>query len=255
MIRSIETLESATVDRLDEAVAIVNGIDLLGISKRSRSAETRDKLWKDLYTEYDARRLFAFVAEAPSSYSSAFWDFFNGWASDEVMHAAGFIEVLSRLFEEDRAALWAQLAARESSFERIEDLVRDEYSLLIILALDEILTVHAYAEDRAFYSAWGAPGAMRWLRRLMLDEARHFRGAVQLLTVEHRQRSYRDAEACIDQVLGLSVGPYQGTFLMDYFGDEYTSELMENGRAALLRALERSSPRRFVSTATTPTGE
>lgn len=149
------------------------------------------------------------------------------WGRDENRHAEGFILLLEILCGLDAAKVRSELRERHHDFSIIRQHVVDEFSLLAIIAFDEIATCRGYSRDREFYSELGHPAFLAWIKATIADEVTHATNAVRVI---HRHHSHRMSE--LDSILNQwiqSATPYEnyrGTFLMDslglgYFEDDF----------------------------------
>lgn len=198
------------------------------------------KLWKDLYTEYDARHLEVELDRRRIVVSPEGRAFMDAWSADERRHTRGFVRLMELLVGADGQELCNSLDARAHDFGRIEDFLKDEFTALLMIAFDEMVTCHAYAQDRDFYRAAGGAPFTRWLSELMADEAAHCRNAVEVIRALHSDRI--DEVQPILQNLLHGVGEasdYGGTFVFDHFGEHYSDEMLGSCEAALIRAISR----------------
>ncbi|WP_246732568.1 hypothetical protein [Bradyrhizobium yuanmingense] len=195
----------------------------------------RKKLWPELYTEYDARHLRQELSNRHLIASSEAEAFFRSWAADEERHTESFIQIMELVAGESERDLRDRLEARAHDFSAINEYLKDEFSLLVMIAFDEMCTCRAYAADRDFYAGLGS-NFLRWLREVVADEAVHSMNAVNVIRARYRER-IPDVGAILDSVIS-SVGDdpdYTGTFVMDYFDGSYTKMMFDNCRATVLR--------------------
>ncbi|AMA61550.1 hypothetical protein BCCGELA001_29005 [Bradyrhizobium sp. CCGE-LA001] len=161
--------------------------------------------------------------------------FFSAWAGDEERHTESFIQIMELVAGESETDLRDRLADRLHDFSAIDEYLKDEFSLLVMIAFDEMCTCRAYAADREFYAGLGS-NFLRWLREVVADEAVHSINAANIIRTRYRER-IPEVGAILDAVIS-SVGDdleYNGTFVMDYFGGNYTQKMFANCRAAVLR--------------------
>ncbi|MCP3392148.1 hypothetical protein NLM27_25520 [Bradyrhizobium sp. CCGB12] len=195
----------------------------------------RNKLWPELYTEYDARHLKQELFKRNLIASSEAEAFFGAWSADEERHTDSFIQIMELVAGESERDLRDRLEARSHDFSAIDEYLEDEFSLLVMIAFDEMCTCRAYAADREFYAGLGT-NFLRWLREVVADEAVHSINAVNVIRTRHCDR-IPEAGTILDNLIG-GVGEdpeYTGTFVLDYFDKNYTKKMFANCRATVLR--------------------
>jgi hypothetical protein len=146
------------------------------------------KLWIDLYTEYNARHLEKelFIRNLIATEDGA--AFFRAWAVDEERHTEGFIQIMELVAGGSVKHLWERLNDRLPNFSAVDEYLRDEFSLLAVIAFDEMCTCHAYRADKEFYAGLGDNRFHRWLRELIADEAAHSTNAVNVIRASYSNR-------------------------------------------------------------------
>ena len=195
-----------------------------------------NKLWKDLYTEYDARHLEKEISTRSLISTEEGSAFFNAWAADEARHTDGFIQIMELVAGGSANDLWARLDARSHNFEAISDYLKDEFSFIVMIAFDEICTCHAYAADKEFYAGLGSDRFLHWLREVIADEAAHSTNAVNVIRARYPDRISEVGEILNGLIGGVADDSgYGGTFVLDHFGDIYTKEMLASCRETILR--------------------
>ena len=222
------------------------GVDSSNIPQSMKQIQARrSKLWKDLYTEYDARHLEEEIRYRGLLKTSEAEVFLSAWAADERRHTCGFVRIMELVADVKPTDLWKALEERKHDFSCIAPCLTDEFSILVTIAFDEMVTCHAYKGDRDFYATLGDTRFLIWLRQLMADEAIHCRNAINVIRNRHAGRRF-EAEAILERLVRGVIGPsdYGGTFVLDYFGDHHTQALLDRCRASVLRAIVNiASPR------------
>lgn len=223
----------------DSLLKSIDNIDDLSISPEQTKMRYQ-RLWKDAYSEYDARHLQIEVIRRNVLKTPESQAFFQAWAADEERHTRGFIYLMKILANTKPEDTQNALDSRSHDFSEMDYYLQDEFTLLVILAFDEIVTCHAYATDRDFYRNLPHIAFIKWLHGLIADEATHFRNAVNVLRACHSHR-LSEVKAIVDGLVGgvADASDYKGTFVLDHFGDDYTPELMDSCRQALLRTVLR----------------
>ena len=112
--------------------------------------------------------------------------------------------------------------------------MKDAFSLIVMIAFDEMC--RAYAADRAFYGGLRS-SFLRWcLREVVADEAVHPMNAVNVLRARYCERIPEIGEILDSLIRSVGDDPdYTGTFVLDYFGENYTNQMFVSCRAAVLR--------------------
>lgn len=197
----------------------------------------RDLLWNDVSTEYDARFLSAWLRgqEVKLGYfSKAFWQTHDLWAAEEERHFAGLFAVLQSVFP---GRDWqAKLASRSATFEHLEPLLQDEFSVLVAGAFDELVTVRAYRANLHVYGLVG-PLFLDFVLLMIADEALHYARFLRRLQEDHSSRS-GEAKNIIRGARAISSAePYGATFLLDHKDPEYTTELLDSAERILVANL------------------
>ncbi|UPJ68363.1 hypothetical protein [Bradyrhizobium sp. 191] len=112
--------------------------------------------------------------------------------------------------------------------------MKDEFSLIVMIAFDEMCTCRAYAADREFYAGLGS-SFLHCLREVVADEAVHSMNAVNVLRARYCERIPEIGEILDSLIRSVDDPDYAGTFVLDYFGGNYTKQMFVNCRAAVLR--------------------
>ncbi|WP_245311580.1 MULTISPECIES: hypothetical protein [Bradyrhizobium] len=194
-----------------------------------------DKLWPDLYTEYDARYLKQELADRNLIATDEAAAFLDAWAIDEERHTDGFIRIIELVAHGSERDLRERLDARPHDFGPITEHLTDEFSLMVMIAFDEMCTCRAYAAEKPFYDGLGNTKFHHWLREVIADEAVHSMNAVNVIRARYRDR-IGQVGPILDSLIRASANlRYSGTFVLDYFGTVYSKELIANSRLATMR--------------------
>ncbi|WP_225187007.1 hypothetical protein [Bradyrhizobium sp. NBAIM01] len=194
-----------------------------------------EKLWPDLYTEYDARYLQQEVVSRNLIASDEVAAFFNAWAMDEERHTEGFIRIIELVAKGSEKDLRERLDARPHDFGPIVEYLKDEFSLLVMIAFDEMCTCRAYAAEKPFYDTLGNNTFHHWLREVIADEAVHSMNAVNVIRARYRDRIGQVGTILDNLIRATDNLRYSGTFVLDYFGAAYSKELLAECRLAIMR--------------------
>lgn len=232
----IDSLAPPPKPRPWKADEVLRGLEQLEAPADPELRErARRSLWDDVTSEYDARFLSAYVRRLPLELSPRFRAAERAWASEERAHFEGFLRIYAQLFGAERAA---QLELRTPDFAPLAHLFEDEITLLVLCAYDELATVRGFSANLALYDELGAPIG-RYVRRVIADEAWHYRAFLSVLQQEHGERM-AEARAALERVCAAEGTTYACTFVLDHDGDEIWSEnehIYEDARRSLLGQL------------------
>ncbi|MCA1516266.1 hypothetical protein I6F31_35315 [Bradyrhizobium sp. NBAIM01] len=161
--------------------------------------------------------------------------FFNAWAMDEERHTEGFIRIIELVAKGSEKDLRERLDARPHDFGPIVEYLKDEFSLLVMIAFDEMCTCRAYAAEKPFYDTLGNNTFHHWLREVIADEAVHSMNAVNVIRARYRDRIGQVGTILDNLIRATDNLRYSGTFVLDYFGAAYSKELLAECRLAIMR--------------------
>ena len=191
----------------------------------------RYSIWEDIASEYDARFLGAWLDGLDIEFSASFRSAAEVWERDELGHHACSKAVWVAAFGGERD-LDQRLAERKPNFAPLTPFFTDEFTILCLLAYDELATVRAYRANLPLYAHLGGP-FRRLMRRIMADEARHYASFLSVAQSEYPGRA-ADAPGVISRLRAAGV-PYAATFVLDHDDPVFTSELLDE-TARTLRA-------------------
>lgn len=162
------------------------------------------------------------------------------WSRDEQRHSEGFIILLRILCGRDPAGVREELGRRPHDFSVINQHVVDEFSLLTIIAFDEIATCRGYSRDRDFYARLGHPVFIDWIKNTIADEVTHATNAVRVIHKHHASR-LGELDDILDGWIGSATSheAYRGTFLMDSLDLGYFREDFPDFRLSLHQLFHR----------------
>ncbi len=190
-------------------------------SAPAQVAENFERLLsRDVFSEADAQFLYDWLLVR--GVSPEFRQMLDRWLEDELKHYQGLRRCYRALSgvtyaEMDREA---QARAQQRNIAPIEDLLVDEFSILLLLAYDEIGSTYSYRRDLAeFYRHFGKAIA-RIGQHLVRDEGQHFSNAAELILALYPER-LKDVEATlakfdVREKQLARTGSYHGTFFLDH---------------------------------------
>lgn len=228
------------VSEAGELVAVRAGCDLASVGASvaehagGLSAAQEDALrysvWEDVASEFDARFLGARLAGLGIEFSAQFLAAAKIWERDELGHHACSKTAWIAAFGGERE-LDQRLAERRPDFAPLSSFFEDEFTILCLLAYDELATVRAYRANLPLYEPLGRP-FLALMHRIMADEARHYASFLSLARSEHPERA-ADAGHVISSLRAAGV-PYAATFVLDHDDPVFTADLLDE-TARILR--------------------
>lgn len=203
--------------------------------------QMKKTLWSDMTSEYDARFLYQYIKSLKLKHNPDFDSIFQLWLIDENNHYLGFRELYSSInplteTEEE------ELSTDKSNFENYKQVFKDEFSILLALAYDELATVQMYTHDIETYQSLGKQ-ASRFIKKVISDEGWHY-GKFFSMLKEYHFKSLSNIERVkmiLNQIIKLDGKPYQRTFILDHSRDLYTSEISQKVIETLIRRIENVS--------------
>ncbi len=199
------------------------------------------RMWNDARAEHDAeflcRELEALRHGSRIELSSEFLAFERAWRQDEWIHYQGLSHLLSLVAETPVEEIHQRVEGRTPNFGPIRHFMKDEFSLLVLLAFDEAATVLSYGEDRPMYDALGLV-CEQWLDVVIVDEANHLWNAMEVLRRNHRHR-FAMVPGIVDSLVAwyLADHPYTGTFALDPSAGNFTPQLLKRCADTINRRL------------------
>lgn len=223
-------------------------LDLIGGLTRSDILLPDEELKKhvallefDMNTEYDSENFCVYLehrAKKGMTFTPEFADFEKTWRRDELNHYLGYRRLLAMCGPDDEVALHRRVTGRPVNFAPIEDFLRDEFSICLVLAYDEITTANSCRMDFSMFSSFGNPIFLEWIRRVARDEAYHFLNIVDVIKRRHAHR-IPEARPFLKKLLN-SEGEgkaYGSTFVMDHDPDRFPHSVLEKLVEKVLKAI------------------
>lgn len=244
MVRRVRATAPFAVlgSRLDDDAGRLHALSASVRARAARlSAAERERcerhLWPDLFSEYDARFLSAWVRGLDHDFTAGFRACEARWARDEELHFLGFRAVYAALTGADEAELDARLARRAADvdFAPLAHLFADELTAACLMAYDELATVRAYQRNGPVYALLG-PELERFVAQVTADEGRHFRNFLKLLRIEHADR-LDEVPAAVAAIRATEGTPYANTFVLDHDDDVWDDALFDEAADVLRRRL------------------
>ena len=194
-------------------------------------------LYPDLFSEYDARFLSAFVRSLDCRLSPHFCACEHVWNRDEELHYTGFRVAYGVLTVQSEESIDARMAARASDvrFEPLRALFEDEFHIACLVAYDELATVRAYRANAPTYERLG-PEMVAFVKRVTADEGRHYRNFFRLIRDRHAHRLDELGDV-LERIRAHEGIPYGNTFVLDHDDDVWSDEIFDDAMETLRRHL------------------
>ena len=175
----------------------------------------RRTLWHDMSAEFHAENLCHHLYGLGFVYTPEFLGFLKYWRQDEWKHYSWMAAVYGCVFKISEKWLRRTLSDEKANFLDLEGFFVDEFTILVLFAYDEILTVLSYQSDRAMYRTVDS-GLITDFNKIIVDESNHFNNACDVILRRHGHR--------LDEVVTIltriqnwerSKKAYGNTFLLD----------------------------------------
>lgn len=184
-------------------------------------------LWQGLCSESDAAALKHEIFRRNILETDDAKRYIDLWSRDEQRHAEGFVLLLELLCGIPSDVTKDRLRSRGHDLSLINKHIVDEFTLLTLIAFDEIATCRGYSRDREFYAGLGHEAFLTWIKATIADEMTHATNAVRVIHKHHADR-LGELDAVLDgwTESATTHHEYRGTFLMDslelgYFRDDF----------------------------------
>jgi len=177
-------------------------------------------LARDVFSEADAQFLYDWLLAR--GISPAFRAMLDRWLEDELKHYQALRRCYRALSGVTEAEMdrEAERRAKTRNIEPIADLLVDEFSILLLLAYDEIGSTYSYRRDLAEFYGYFGRAIAKVGQHLVRDEGQHFSNAAELILSLYPDR-LKDVSATLarfdqrEKQLART-GSYHGTFFLDH---------------------------------------
>ena len=213
----------------------------LHMPEQERSAN-RSIFWRSICSEHDARHFYRHLINNGPELPWKMQDFLAGWLADEVNHARGFKILYHSLYGTSFDDIEKELHRRTIDFSQLAEFFGDLRSACLLFAYDELVTTRVYQLSIPFYERLGVTATNEWIRRLVYDEARHFRAMMRVI-YEYCRDDILRTERMLTRIIDVDLAQdeYRGTFVLDHACPEFPftksnlGELVRRGIIAPLR--------------------
>ncbi len=179
-------------------------------------------LSRDVFSEGDAQVLYDHLMQREDEFSESFMAMLQIWLSDELKH----YEALRRTYHCLSGVSFAEMNqffhGRVHEIKPIEQVLTDEFTILVTFMFDEIGSVYSYRRDlREYYCHFGTE--IRTIGyHLVKDEGLHFNNAAELLLTHHTDRLDQVASRLQDiATLEDRLGKYYKSFFLDHAQEQF----------------------------------
>lgn len=204
--------------------------------------ELEPALWIDVATEYDAENFCNHIGylqqKGSLNLSDNFMAFERAWRRDEFNHTTGFVRFYSILYQIPESQVWTRLKARPVNFEPISHFFKEEFTICVMLAFDELATTRFYVDHLDRYVAFENPTLLQWIRALAKDEAMHLSNILDVIRIQHGHRL--SEVPTLLKVLAEwdnDGADYGATFVLDHEGGQLDSQFIARNCAIICNRL------------------
>lgn len=201
---------------------------------QSQVDQKKDFFLHAAYTEFDADNFCKHLNTLAITFSDEFKLFERVWRKDELNHYIGFRYLYSILYGSTVEEVGKIIETRKYDFSRIEPFFRDEFTICLLIAFDEILTAKGYGSEQNLYASLGSQTFSEWFKLVTMDEAYHFRNIMEVIRLKHSDR-INEIPTLIERFIEWDVmrNDYSSTFVLDH--DYYSLEFIKHG-ASIIRS-------------------
>lgn len=185
--------------------------------------EVHDIIWGDLCSEYDAKHFCDYLRQSGLPFTPEFNAFEKIWRRDEFNHYAGFRQIYSLLYHKSCDEIDQAMAAHQPNFAPIQEFLRDEFSICVLIAFDELATTRSYCQDFDLYKSFGPKPLANWIKYVTKDEGLHYGNALQVITQCHQHR-LSELPSLIKRLIEYNLEEnhqYNSTFVLNHEQDNY----------------------------------
>jgi hypothetical protein len=186
-------------------------------------------LWGDMCAEYDARNLFSWINDSGLVLSEETTETLSYWYKDEVNHYQGLRLICSCMYNHEEHEIDRMMAERKPDFSNIVHLISDEFSLLITLAYDELVSALGYKMFVPDFEKFGPKSTVDWVLKASRDEGLHYYNFTKIALVNYSERK-KEVSGILDSILEYESSTelsYRNTFLLDHTPETFTRDFLK----------------------------
>jgi hypothetical protein len=179
-------------------------------------------LGRDVYSEGDSQVLFDHLVTRRWEFTGEFLLMMEKWLIDELKHYEALRRVYRLLAGVSFADMDLAFANRNHEIEPIQEILQDEFTILVALLFDEMGSAISYRRDLCEYYKHYGREVCRVGKYLVMDEGIHFNNAVNVIHKKHAHR-IQEIPSLLHHVaqLELSLGRYCKTFFLDHAQEQF----------------------------------
>ena len=179
-------------------------------------------LSRDVYSEGDSQPLFDYLVTRQGEFTRDFWLMMEKWLADELQHYEALRRVYRLLAGVSFEAMDLAFAKRNHEIEPIQEILKDEFTILVALLFDEMGSTISYRRDLGEYYQHYSHEIRRIGKYLVMDEGIHFNNAVNLIKKNHSDR-IQEIPFLLDQISQLEskLRRYCKTFFLDHAQEQF----------------------------------
>ncbi|RCL24830.1 hypothetical protein C6A77_15215 [Pseudomonas sp. AFG_SD02_1510_Pfu_092] len=215
---------------------------IVGCKKKIEARQQH--FWHDMSSEFDSKHFLNYLMKRTDlNLSDEFLEFVCLWHLDEQNHYRGLRKINSVLYNQSENLIDQRIKSRKPDFGSVSTFLRDEFTILLSIAFDEITSTRAYKQDFDLFDSLGPCCLSTWIRYAARDEAAHYGNAMKLLKLHHSCR-FEEAPRFLDDIINFETShrfTYQNTFIFDHDTDDFSLDLLNRSRHTILELLRRPS--------------
>lgn len=200
----------------------------------------RENFWHDMSSEFDSINFIKYLfSKNDIAFTDEFVEFVCLWHLDEQNHYRGLRKINSILYGMSEPDIDREISRSEPNFDSISEFMRDEFTILLSIAFDEVTSTRAYNQDRPLFDSMGPSCLSDWIKYAARDEAAHYGNSIKLIKLRHSHR-LGEAKEILDNIFTFETGEhftYNRTFIFDHDTDDFSRELLEDSRKTIYDVL------------------
>ncbi|MDX4046933.1 hypothetical protein QYP04_33450 [Pseudomonas aeruginosa] len=138
------------------SLELLKGLSIEQIkSNPSKLEERRPFFWHDMSSEFDSINFLRYLfGRRDIQFSNEFIEFVCLWHLDEQNHYRGLRKINSVLYSMPEDMIDREIRSNSPDFSHIEDFMKDEFTILLSIAFDEVTSTRAYKQDVSFFDSF-----------------------------------------------------------------------------------------------------
>ncbi|MEN1597393.1 hypothetical protein AAIG97_20720, partial [Pseudomonas aeruginosa] len=148
------------------SLELLKGLSIEQIkSNPSKLEERRPFFWHDMSSEFDSINFLRYLfGRRDIQFSNEFIEFVCLWHLDEQNHYRGLRKINSVLYSMPEDMIDREIRSNSPDFSHIEDFMKDEFTILLSIAFDEVTSTRAYKQDVSFFDSFENESLSTWIR-------------------------------------------------------------------------------------------